>query len=215
MGAFYRGAHVRVEGFAAPESQVIVTVAGAGREEQFNRKTRIGPAWLNAGKVRVAGAPSLFLRFTSAPMSSMGVRGFDATSLTAQMRVTPTEMTIREDYLALKRSEGVYDLEDQGVTLGSPGENGVPYKVDFRWPEKAPPARYTVHVYEVQNGKVGQETTAPLSVVRVGFPAWLAGLAEHRAPVYAVAAILFGALGGFGIDFLTAAIFRKKRVVTR
>src|ERR1017187_6992453 len=60
MGAFFRGTSVKVEGCAANGTRVIITVSGADTEERFNQKSRYGLVWMNAGKVRVSGAPSLF-----------------------------------------------------------------------------------------------------------------------------------------------------------
>jgi hypothetical protein len=51
--------------------------------------------------------------------------------------------------------------------------------------------------------------------VRTGFPAWIAELAENRASLYGVAAVLIGALAGFGIDFITTRVFGRKRRATR
>ncbi len=216
VGAFYDGANVRVEGIAAPNSQVIVTVTGPDRAEAFNRKARFGPAWLNAGKVRISGVPSLFLRFSSGPMCR-AAPGFDEVSLIARMRVDPSsadgrgDAKLRADYLALKKEDGVYVFADRGVVLDAPDARGSAFRIDFRWPKKAPPAEYTVHVFEVRDESVITETAIPVSVVRMGFPAWLAGLAENRASLYGMTAILIGAMAGFGIDFLTTMLFRKKR----
>ena len=219
VGAFYDGTDVRVEGVAAPNAKVIVTVTGTDREEAFNRKARFGPAWLNAGKVRISGAPSLFLRFTSEALCPAEIQGFDEASLMARMHVEPrsadirADRKIRADYLALKKADGVYVFADRGVVLGEPGEAGAPFRVAFRWPKKAPPADYQVRVYEIQDhdGEANLAAAVPITVARRGFPAWLAGLAEKRAAIYGITAVLVGVLAGFGIDFLTTTLFGKKR----
>lgn len=218
-GAFYDGARVRIEGVVAPDTKVIVTVTGASHEETFNRKARFGPAWLSAGKVRISEAPSLYLRFSSERIAAMGVAGFDEAALMARMRLAPPPPDSRAgrkllaDYLALKKEDGMYGFAGQGVVLGPAGEDGAPFRVDFLWPKKAPPAEYQVHVYEVRGGAVSREGGVPIAVVRTGFPAWLANLAETRAPVYGVTAIVIGVLAGFGIDFLVTSVFGKKRTV--
>jgi len=218
VGAFYDGADLRIEGVAAPGARVIVTVTGPDREEAFNRKARFGPVWLNAGKVRISGAPSLFLRFSSQPASGLAP-GFDEASLAARLHLSPAspdrraDASLRADYLALKKADGVYAFHESGVTLAAPGPAGAPYNVRFRWPKKAPPAEYRVHVFEVRPGEPMAESVYPLLVVRTGFPAWLAGMAENRASLYGITAVLIGALAGFGIDFLTTRLFGRKRSV--
>jgi len=210
VGSFYEGASVRVEGVAAPRSRLIVTVAGSDREERFNQKARLGPVWMSAGHVRISGAPSLFLQFSTDPVPSVEGRCFDETSIAARMRIDPPTAgaaALRASFFALKKSDGTYVFSDRGVAIDEAGA----YHVDFRWPKKAPPAEYQLHVYEVRGGAVTAEACAALSVVRTGFPAWLADLAESRASMYGVAAVLIGAFAGFCIDLLTTRIFGKKR----
>jgi putative transmembrane protein Alph_Pro_TM len=223
VGAFYDGANVRVEGVAALRSKVIVTITGSDREERFSRKGRFGPIWANAGKVRISGAPSLFLRFSAEPVrdmlggDSIARAGLDEASVIAHMHLEPSSgnpgvnAALRSSFLALKREEGVYSFADRGVTMGRSGNDSALYTLEFRWPKKAPPAEYEVRVFEVHDRAIIREGSISLSVVRTGFPAWLAGLAENRASLYGIAAVLIGALAGFGIDFLTTRIFGKKR----
>lgn len=216
VGAFYNGVDVRVEGVAAPNSQVMIAVTGPDRPEAFNRKARFGPAWLNAGKVRISGVPSLLLRFTSGTLCPAALRGFDERSLIEDMSVDPIfpeghDVGLRTDYVALKKADGVYRFADRGVLLSPADQNGSAFRLDFRWPKKAPPAQYQVHVFEIQDETVVRQTAIPVSVVRMGFPAWMAGMAENRASLYGVTAISIGTVAGFGIDFLTTLLFGKKR----
>jgi hypothetical protein len=222
VGAFYNGASVRVEGVAAPRSKVIVTVAGSDREERFNRKARFGPVWINAGKVRISGAPSLFLRFSAAPIAtllqrdSVAGRKLDEASVTTRMHIDPPspdrpgDAALRTTYLALKRTDGIYAFAESGIVMSQSGGD-CKYALEFRWPKKAPPAEYEVRAYEVRDGSVIEEASVPLSVLPTGFPAWLAVLAEEHASLYGMAAVVIAALAGFGIDFLTTRIFGKKR----
>ncbi len=222
VGAFYSGADVKIEGTVAAESKVIVTVTGSERPEAFNRKGRFGPIWLTAGRVRISGVPSLYLRFSSEPIAcllrpeTIARYGFDEASLKERMRIEPAEHgidAIRSEYLALKRERKTYALAERGVNLGQAADC-TPFAIALRWPSKAPPGTYQVRVYEVKQGAVVNELSMPFGVVRSGFPAWLAVLSEKDAPVYGLTAVLVGALAGFGIDFLTTRIFGKKRTVS-
>jgi hypothetical protein len=225
VGAFYDGAKVRVEGATAPRSGVIVAITGSDREERFKQKVRFGPFWMNASRVRISGAPSLILRFSTGPVAALldsatiSMLHLDEASVTARMHIdTPpgdqaSHAALRSAYLALKKSEGIYAFGDGGISTRGPGDDCVPYALEFHWPSKAPPARYTIHVYEVRDKVVIGEASVPLAVVRTGFPAWLAELAQQRAAIYGMTAVLIGALAGFGIDFLTTLIFGKKHKV--
>ena len=223
-GAFYNGAPVKIEGAVTSGSQAIVTVTGSDHEERYNRKARFGPVWIGAGAVRVSGAPSLFLRFSTQPvttiLSSAGIAAehLDEDSVTALLRMQPAPPDpgagglIRANYLSLKKSSGAYSFRDGGIVLSDAADGCAPFALEFEWPKQAPPATYQVRLYEIRDRAVRHITTTGLPVVRTGFPAWLAGLAKDRAPLYGVTAVLIGALAGFGIDFLATCIFGKKRL---
>jgi len=224
VGAFYEGANVRVEGVAPPGSKVVFTVTGSASAEAFNRKARFGPIWLTAGKVRISGAPSLFLLFSVEPVRNLlsedciAREDLDEASLMKQVRFQPAvkdpdlRAALQAEYLALKKSDGSYDFAGSGLAIGPPGDDGTPYTLRFRWPKKAPPGEYRIHAFEVRDGGVVREASVALPVIPTGFPAWLALLSESRASLYGISAVLISALAGFGIDFLTTHIFRGKRV---
>ncbi len=224
VGAFYEGANVRVEGVAPPGSKVILTVTGSASAEAFNRKARYGPIWLTAGKVRISGAPSLFLRFSAEPVrnllseDSIADNDLDETALMKHIHLDPAEKdpalrsALQAEYLALKKSDGSYDFSGSGVAMGQAAGDGTPYRLDFRWPKKAPPGEYQIHAFEVRGGEVARVESVAVPVVPTGFPAWLAVLSESRASLYGISAVLISALAGFGIDFVTTRLFRGKRV---
>jgi hypothetical protein len=219
MGVFYDGARVRIEGLAEPGSRVLVVVRGAGVKEVFNRKGRVGPIWVNAGKVEISAVPSLFLCFTPEPVAALLGRGeidrcqLDEAALKSQMRVEPRGMDqeiIREHYLKLKKQDGSLQVASGAVKMGPPGPAGEPFLVEFQWPKKAPPGRYEVRVYECREGKVVNQSSIPLDVLAVGFPARLARLAREHGSLYGAMAVLIAVLAGFTIDFLTSRLIKRR-----
>ena len=130
MGAFYNGTAVRVEGTAEAGSQVIVAVAGPDSEEHFKKKIHAGPIWLTAGVVRISRVPSAFLRFSTGPVRTMlrgesiALHDLDEEYLMRQMHIEPrapdaaSDTAIRASYLALKKSEGIYDFADGATACG-------------------------------------------------------------------------------------------------
>lgn len=219
MGTFYAGAKVRVEGRCERDAKVVVIVEGTAVAEAFNVKGRVGPIWVNTGKVRVSGVPSLFLLFSPQPVSDFltadAVQKYelDATALKGRMRIEPKTMdrdVIGTHYLKLKTGEGFYQLANGAVKMGEPNADGVPYAVEFQWPKKAPPGSYEVRVYECRNGSVVRTSRAPLEVAEVGFPAFMTSMAREHAPLYGFMAVLTTMLAGFGIDFLASRLRRKK-----
>ncbi len=221
MGLFYGGSQVRIQGVAEAGVKVVVLVRGPDTVENFKRKTRAGPIWINSGNVSISGVPSLFLRFSSEPLGNFLGREtieryqLDRTAIRRQMRIEPKAMdreVIRNDYLALSAEEGTYQTFPNAVRMGTPGTTGVPYQVEFAWPRKAPPNNYEVSVYAVRDGQVVGTTVAPLEVVKIGFPAALAALATEHGSFYGILAVLVAVTAGFGIDFLATRLRKKKPV---
>jgi uncharacterized protein (TIGR02186 family) len=219
MGVFYDGARVRIEGLAEPGSRALVVVRGAGIKEVFNRKGRVGPIWVNAGKVEISAVPSLFLCFTPEPVAALLNRSeidrcqLDETALKSQMRVEPPAMDqeiIREHYLKLKRQDGSLQVASGAVKMGPPAPAGEPFSVEFHWPKKAPPGRYEVRVYECRDGKVINQSSIPLEVLAVGFPARLARLAREHGSLYGAMAVVIAVLAGFTIDFLASRLIKRR-----
>jgi uncharacterized protein (TIGR02186 family) len=222
MGSFYSGARVRIEGLVGHGSQAIVVLRGADKHESFNKKGRVGPIWLNAGSVRISGAPSLFLCFSPEPVRSLlnaeviRQRLLDEASIHAHLLVEPAQAPdraskIRSDFMELKKKDGLYRSYPGGLKMGAPVEEGTPFSAEFLWPKIAPPSSYTVRVLECRGGAVIAESSVPFEVVKVGFPRSFAVLATEHTAYYGVLAVLTAALAGFAIDFLSARLFGRKR----
>ena len=222
MGSFYNGARLKVEGLVGRGSQAIVVVRGADKRESFNRKARFGFIWLNAGSVRISGAPSLFLCFSPGPVRALlaadviGQRLLDEASIQAYLRIEPEQAPdrakeVRSSFLALKTAEGLYHVYTGGLKMGAPLAEGIPFSAEFLWPKVAPPASYTVKVLECRDRTVIAESSVPLEVVKVGFAQSVAVLATQHAAYYGVLAVLSAACAGFMIDFLAAKLFGRRR----
>ena len=214
IGAFYAGAEVEVSGVLPAGAQVIVVVRGPDAEERFNSKGRFGPIWANAGEVRISGVPSLFLAFSSRPVAQLLARAevdrgqLDGRAIEAQMRVEPPardRREVRANYLKLKAGQGMLRTEEGSVQVQERGDQSS-YAVSFRWPKKAPPARYTVTAFAVRDAAIVGEASAELPVTTVGVPARLADLARQRATLYGLLCVLAATLAGLGIDFIASRI---------
>jgi hypothetical protein len=218
MGTFYNGAKIAVKGRVAAGSGVVVAIRGPEIEETFNKKGKVGPFWYNAAKVHISGAPSLFLCYTSGPLTGLLSREaldaaqLDEEAIRAQMKVQPPDQdnpTVRENYLALKRQQSIYRLFEGTVKLGAEEGGSRSFTLDLAWPKKAPPAAYEVKVYECRDQGVTAQTSTQVKVEEVGFPARLAQMANTQAYLYGLIAVLAAVIVGFGIDFLASKLGKK------
>jgi uncharacterized protein (TIGR02186 family) len=221
MGAFYGGATVKVEGILPAGSQALIVVRGPQTEEVFNKKGRLGPIWVNVGKVHISGVPSLFLCFSSTPVASlltresMDANQLDQVAIKAQMIVEPAAMdqeVIRDNYLSLKNQQGFFKVTEGAVNLGVAGPEGVPFTLDLPWSKKAPPASYEVSAYECRDGAVVGKIASGLEVREMGFPEKIAGMARNRGYLYGMLCVLVAMIAGFGIDFVAMKLGKKGAV---
>ena len=219
MGTFYGGAKVRVEGKVKQDSDVVIAVRGSEATEVFNKVGRVGPIWVNTGKVFISGIPSLLLVFSSKPLSVCLSRAeidryqLDAAAIRKGVKVKPRQEDgdpIASDFVKLKMRQRNYQVAGGGIQTGRPDEEGVPYLADFTWPKNAPPGTYEVSVYACRDGEVKDTWEVPLEVVEVGFPAMIASLARNRPATYGIISIVVAIIAGFGIDFLATRLFKKK-----
>lgn len=202
----------------APDATPIVVIRRPDAEAVFNRKVRVGPIWLNSGRVHITGVPALLLCFSPVPIDTLLQRAdidryqLDARAVRQALHVEPAEFdapAIRDSYLALRQGDESYRFADRGDDLFEAGEEPGWYAVRLPWPMRAPTAMYEVTLYECREGRVTSTATAPFEVARTGLAAWLAAQATDHAPFYGAVAVAVAISLGFGIDFLVT-FFRRR-----
>jgi len=224
MGAFYDGSPIRIEGEAAPGSSVFVIIRGPAKDEVFNRKNRVGPIWINTDKVHVTGAPSLFLRFSSADVHSLLDRKtidryqLDELSIVERMHVRTSRgepdaeyrELIENSYIELKKKDGTYRRVAGRVQMSESG-GAAHYSLAFHWPKTAPPGLYNVEVYACKEGAIAGETSSALRLAQVGFPAFMARLAHTHPWEYGILAVIAAVIAGFGIDAIASRLLKPRK----
>ncbi|MGC9224402.1 MAG: TIGR02186 family protein [Terracidiphilus sp.] len=243
MGTFYDGARVRVEGTAPAMSGVVVTIEGTERDEIFDRKGRVGPIWLTVDKIHVQHAPSVFLRFSSAEISSLldaeeiqkyrlgeaaimdqvRVLSHCKCSLTDRTRQSGVNDTVPDpaytralisDFLKLKEHEGRYEEHPGSVHIVA-ANAGTNYALEFEWPKNIAPGRYRVTVYACRDRRVVAQSATMLHVEEVGFPAYMAMMASAKPWEYGAVAVLAAVLAGFLTDLITSSLRRRRKSTTK
>lgn len=222
LGAFYSGATVRVEGVTGPDEKIIVVVRGPKVTEVFNQAGRVGPIWVNSGKVTISEVPSLFLVFSSEPVNTCLTRaaidqyGLDLTALQKLMHIeckTRDYGRVAEDYFLYKKMQGGYSSVNGGFRMTQPDPGGVrntSYTLEFVLPKCAAPGQYQISVLECRGGEIVISSDIPLQVIEVGFPALVAWLASQHASSYGILSVVVALLAGFGIDFVAARLFKRR-----
>jgi Putative transmembrane protein (Alph_Pro_TM) len=220
MGTFYNGTRVKIEGLCERGTKPVIVIRGSEVKQVFNVKGRAGPIWVTTGKVSISGVPSVYVSMSPQPVSDflkpavIEKYQLDLAALKKQIKIQPpgtNQEIIGVNYLKLKNKEKSYRVINDALKMGAPGTAGVPYSVDLDWSKKAPPGNYEVVVYECRNGSVVKEFHTTLEVARVGFPAFMASLAQTHAELYGLLAVVVALLAGLGVDFAVASLHREKK----
>jgi Putative transmembrane protein (Alph_Pro_TM) len=219
MGTFYSGTKVHVEGAVPSDAEVLIAVRGPETTEVFNRVGRAGPIWVNTGKVSISGIPSVLLVFSTKRVCDCLCREeidrgeYDAVSIKSKIKIKPAPKDpdlVAGEFLKLKYRRRSYQLENGGIQLVGEKEPRQRFTLDFDWPKNAAPGTYLVRICACQGGNIQESLEIPLKVEEVGFPAMIADLASERPAFYGIISVVAAVLAGFGIDFITTKIFKKK-----
>ena len=219
MGTFYGGTKLHVAGIAGAGSKMIVVVRGPSTTEVFNKVGRVGPIWVNTGKVSISGVPTLLLIISSEPINTflnaaaIDHYQLDVGSLKKHMQIetkAPNRDRVANDFLAFKARRGTYQITSHSVQLGALNHGKLSYSFDFEMPRSAAPGKYRATVLECRNGDVASQSDVDLVLMEVGLPALVARLAKEHASLYGIMSIIIAMVAGFGIDFVAASIFRRQ-----
>jgi hypothetical protein len=214
IGVFFAGARLTVSGEIPRGSDAVIEILGKTSVEDLMRKGKRWELWMNVGEVDVQGAPSFYLLQSSRPepiaASSAHPRwGYEALkqkiSFGALFKESTDERLFRE-FIRLKKSQGVYGVDPQGVTLTPSNDGRNRAEAVFTIPPRVVPGTYRVCLFAVQNGRVVQRQCAPLQVKVIGFPAFLASMARTHMVLYGFMAVFIA----MGAGLLTGVIFKKK-----
>jgi uncharacterized protein (TIGR02186 family) len=210
----YTGRTVRVTTSAPAGARVAISVAGNVRSLELKRKGKfLGLIWMNVGDVTFPALPELYLLRTTGPLmdlaepdvlSRLGI-GWEA--LRRQARDTAALPGLFGELVALKERDGLWDIQESGVTTEPSGEGTVRATAEFFLPTKAPPGDYRVLAYAFGEGEAEAEGTllgeGRLQVAQVGIAAFIMNLARNHGLLYGVLAVL--AAGAAGL--LTGVVF--------
>ena len=212
IDATFRGGVIRVRGDAGPGTDVFVTITGAVAKEEFQRKGRVGPLWVNVGRLSVSGAPGLCLIAGSRTPTGLLDRArieehlLDLEAVLHGATFEPEgsdPALVRREYLALKRSQGVFGVFDGAVRREPGGRSG--FEAAIPWPDAAPPGEYTVAVIQAAGGRIVRRETAGLRVELVGFPRFIAEMAFHRSSLYGAMSVGIA----LAVGLLIGLVFRR------
>ena len=198
----FTGASVVLFGATDGPGDVVVVVRGPERDMVVRRKRQVAGIWVNAKEEEFAGVPSYYSVAASRPLGEIA---------------TPSVLSLNQlglDNLRFQRSRGAMRDEDipfrdalieqqQREKLFSTATGKVEFLGDrlFRsnldFPSNVPTGTYVVQVFLLRNKAVVAGQTVPLFISKIGVDAEVYNLADRRATIYGVVAVLTAIVAGW------------------
>ena len=205
---------IQVVAFGVAESgrDVIVTVQGPREDLVVRRKARVAGVWINRDRLAFARVPAYYAVASTGPLEQIA-----RPSVLAQLEIGTAYLDLEPidasgvdlSEIASFRDALIRGKQEQGLYSRRPGPINFIGEELFRtnlvFPANVPPGIYQVQVFELQDGFAGDAQRSTLVVSKVGFEADIYDFAQHRAPLYGLAAIALAIIAGW----LAGVMFRR------
>jgi len=190
---------------------VVVTVRGPEQTLTVREKRPVGPIWVNRAEETFEDVPAYLAVLSSAPLESITTEplrrrlrvGLDASVEPGSSGngKAANDGRFREALLRIEQREGLYTLEERGVSFLTRTVFRAPIPV----PATAPPGNYDVEIALFADNVLLSRAHTSFELVKTGFEQRVAVLARDWSAAYGAAtagvALLFG--------WLASVIFRR------
>ena len=206
------GTQVVAFGVAESGHDIIVTVHGPREDLVVRRKSRIAGVWLNRDRLAFRRVPAYYAVASTGPLEEIarpavlaqleiGTAFLDLEPIDASGLELSEIASFRDALVRRKQEQGLYSRKPAPINLI--GEEL--FRTNLVFPANVPPGIYQVQVFELQDGFAGDAQRSTLVVSKVGFEADIYDFAQHRAPLYGLAAIVLAIVAGW----LAGVVFRR------
>ena len=202
IGTFYSGCQVTISGEVPKGQDVVVEIAGPVANGEFDLKGRVGPFWMTNGRAEMDGAPAMYAlllpggRDWQRKASSLGLGLEKLRNKIAIQSATVPPDELFNMFLKLKKSEGLYVVEDNAVSYAA-AKNGLRrFTAVCHFPRSTAAGNYTIKATEIINGAKGMELSRSFLVDEVGFSRLVYDLATNQRLVYGILAVVIALFAG-------------------
>ena len=202
IGTFYSGGRITISGEVSDGQDVIIQIAGPTSNGKFDIKGRVGPFWMTRGKAELSGAPVMYVLLLPAGevwQAKASTLGLDLRQLRKNIDLHADTLPpdkLFDLFLQLKKSEGLYVIEDNAVTYAS-GQNGRRrFTASYRFPRSTATGQYTIKATAVAGDKIVKEQSTTLAVAEIGFTRMVDDLATHQRLIYGIFAVIIALFTG-------------------
>lgn len=191
---------------------VIVTLEGPPQKVTVRRKTREMGIWVNSDKMVMSSVPSFYAVASSAPLDRILSPETDSKErisvpVAVEAYAGPLGRSdgrpFAEALLRLRAGSGAYTVSERAVTLAA----DTLFRADFELPANLIEGDYTARMYLLREGKVIDQTWAPIKVRRIGLERFTYALSREQPLLYGLLSLGLAIFAGWA----AAAAFRLIR----
>lgn len=202
IGTFYSGGRITISGEVSDGQDIIIQIAGPTSNGKFDIKGRVGPFWMTRDKAEVSGAPVMYVLLLpegEAWQAKASTLGLDLRQLRKKIDLHADSLPpdkLFDMFLQLKKSEGLYVIEDNAVTYASGPNGGRRFTAGFRFPRSTATGQYTIKATAVAGDEMVMEQSTTLTVDEIGFTRMVDDLATNQRLLYGVFAVIIALFTG-------------------
>ncbi len=202
IGTFYSGGRVTISGQVPEGQDVVVQIAGPVTNGTFDIKGRVGPFWMTRGKAELSGAPAMYVLLLPGGedwQAKSSALGLDLRQIRKKIDLHSDTLTpdrLFDLFIELKKSEGLYVVENNAVTY-TQAENGKRgFTAVYRFPRSTATGKYTIMATAVAGNEIGMEQSTIFQVDEIGFTRMVDYLATHQRLLYGILAVVVALITG-------------------
>ena len=202
IGLYYSGKKLNISGMIPSSGDVLVGIEGPAQSQAFNIKGKVGPLWMNVGKVKIEHIPSLYLLLLPEGkiwQQRLAALGIGLEKLKSDMVVASHNLSkdeIFERFVQLKRSEGLYDTLDGAVNYASTTKEKKRFEAGVYFPSSIAPDDYKITLTYVHDGAIKDTVIRTIPVKEVGLVKLIRRLANQRELAYGIACVIIALFVG-------------------
>jgi uncharacterized protein (TIGR02186 family) len=221
INAFYKGTEVEIRSELPLDCDAaVVKIQGDDEEITLKRKGKVYIFWLNVDDITISRAPGIYILNSSAPLEKACsvdgqrklVLGYDALKarigIQGKNALSGSEFS---DFITLKEHSGSYSQSSTAQLVPAADNKGKSLRTVLHIPPVMPSGDYQIQMYYFKDRTLLGESSAPLSVQKVGLPRYLYSLAFEHPAFYGVFACIIAMITGFIMSLIFGSRGRRKR----
>jgi hypothetical protein len=214
IGTFFNGTTVTATGKIPENSEAILRLVGTSCDLPMKERGKVfGIMWMNLDSLIFRGVPNVCIVNSADNLDSTEVKSGSGSQVDS-LRLAAIEKNARiepdgaghggafEEFLKLKKDEGLYRELSGNVTYGPPSGGQKSFRAEIPVPSRLTPGQYRVELVQVENGRILSRNAQPLTVNLIGFPGLLSKMAFGHAALYGILSTLIAILAGLGIGLV-------------